>query len=340
MRVLFLLFIFIVFSYSKALQSVSIQLNWKYQFQFAGYIMAKEKGFYKNIGLDVNLKEFDGQGKLSSKLLEDYSEFKIVRPTSLIDIANGADLVFLATIFQTSPFALVTHKGLNIDSFSDIKGKTIMVSDDFLYDTSMLAMLFSNGLKIDDFKTKAPTKTRIDDLIEGKIDLLGSYISYEPYILQERGLEPVIFTSKDLGFDFYSDILATNKDFLKNNQKLVDDFLKATLKGWEYAFSNMNETVEIIFNKYNTQHKSKSSLEYEANELKKLAFYGTNELGKIELLKLEKIYNSYKILGIADKNLDFESIVYNSQLSKQLKLSQKERDYLFLKGGGRSLYLC
>ena len=73
---------------------------------------------------------------------------------------------------------------------------------------------------MDDFEVRTPTKTRINDLINGKIDLLGSYVSYEPYALIEKGLEPVIFTSKDLGFDFYSDILATSGEYLKNNQKI------------------------------------------------------------------------------------------------------------------------
>jgi ABC-type nitrate/sulfonate/bicarbonate transport system substrate-binding protein len=39
------------------LQKISLQLHWKYQFEFAGFIAAKEKGFYQNAGLDVDLKE-------------------------------------------------------------------------------------------------------------------------------------------------------------------------------------------------------------------------------------------------------------------------------------------
>ena len=50
---LFLLLLVSTFLYSSSLEKVSIQFNWKYQFEVAGFIAAKEKGFYKNVGLDV-----------------------------------------------------------------------------------------------------------------------------------------------------------------------------------------------------------------------------------------------------------------------------------------------
>ena len=81
--------------------------------------------------------------------------------------------------------------------------------------------------------------------------------------------------------------------FVDNEENEVKKFREASLKGWEYAFSNINESVEIIYNKYNPQKKSKEALIYEANELKKLAYHNTNELGKMEAEKLEKIYNIY-----------------------------------------------
>ena len=41
---------------ASTLEKVSLQLHWKYQFEFAGFLVAQEKGFYKDVGLDVNLK--------------------------------------------------------------------------------------------------------------------------------------------------------------------------------------------------------------------------------------------------------------------------------------------
>ncbi len=54
-----ILLILVVNLFSKPLDKVTIQLDWLHQFQFAGYYMAKEKGFYENENLDVKIKEFD-----------------------------------------------------------------------------------------------------------------------------------------------------------------------------------------------------------------------------------------------------------------------------------------
>ena len=185
---------------------------------------------------------------------------------------------------------------------SDLKNKRIMTSGDLGSDVSLLSMIFSQGVKIEDLLIQTPS-FQIKDLLDKKTDLIASYISNEPFSLKELGGDPVVFNPKDYGFDFYSDILTTSKKYLKKEENEVSKFREASLKGWEYAFSNINESVEIIYNKYNPQNKSKQALIFEANELRKLAYHNTNELGKIEAEKLEKIYNIYKLLGLAKNNI-------------------------------------
>lgn len=320
----------IIFTYSLLFsKEVTLQLPWKYQFQFAGYIIAKEKGFYKDIGLNVKLKEFDSTIDVIKELDENKIEYAVTRPTSMIDISKGKNLKYLATIFQSSPLVLLTDKSLNISSLSDLKNKRIMTSGDLSTDVSLLSMMFSQGIKLEDLVIQeASFNTK--DLLDKKTDLIASYISNEPFILDELGGKPVIFNPKDYGFNFYSDILTTSKKYLKNNENEVKRFREASLKGWEYAFSNINESVEILYNKYNPQNKSKEALIYEANELKKLAYHNTNELGKIEIDKLEKIYNVYKLLGLAKNNINFSEIVYDD-LNMEFNLTGEEQSYLINK---------
>lgn len=320
----------IIFTYSLLFsKEVTLQLPWKYQFQFAGYIIAKEKGFYKDIGLEVTLKEFESKIDTIKDLDKNKIEYAVLRPTSMIDISKGNELIYLATIFQSSPLVLLTDKSLNISSLSDLKNKRIMTSGDLSTDVSLLSMMFSQGIRLDDLVIQeASFNTK--DLIDKKTDLIASYISNEPFILKELGGNPIIFNPKDYGFDFYSDILTTSKKYLQNNENEVKRFREASLKGWEYAFSNINESVEILYNKYNPQNKSKEALIYEVNELKKLAYHNTNELGKIEIDKLEKIYNVYKLLGLAKNNINFSEIVYDD-LNMEFNLTGEEQSYLINK---------
>ncbi len=75
---------------------------------------------------------------------------------------------------------------------------------------------------------------------------MASYISNEPFILNKLGGKPVIFSPRDYGFDFYNDILATSKNYYDLNKEEVKEFREATLKGWEYAFNNIKESVKLI----------------------------------------------------------------------------------------------
>ncbi|MCT7647124.1 ABC transporter substrate-binding protein [Aliarcobacter butzleri] len=308
-------------------KSVALQLPWKYQFQFAGYIIAKEKGFYKDSGLDVDLKEWQENFNTIENLDNGKIEYAVLRPTSMIDISKGKELIYLATIFQSSPLVLLADKSSNITSLSELKNKRVMTSGDLSADVSLLSMIFSQGLKLKDLIIQTPS-FNTKDLLDSKTDLIASYISNEPYVLKELGGNPVIFNPKDFGFDFYSDILATSKKYSENQKDEVKRFKEASLKGWDYAFSNINETVEIIYKKYNSQNKSKEALIYEANELKKLAYHNTNEIGKITPEKLEKIFSIYKVLGLAQNTMDFTNIIFNDLSINKFDLNMKEKAYL------------
>ena len=86
---------------------------------------------------------------------------------------------------------------------------------------------------------------------------MASYISNEPYSLKEKGVEYTIFDPKDYGYNFYSDILFTSKKMIKESPKDVDGFRAASLEGWKYAYEHIDEAIEIILKKYNTQIKTK-----------------------------------------------------------------------------------
>jgi len=334
-KILFLLFYLSSIVYSQHLKDVTLQLKWKYQFQFAGYIVAKEKGFYKDIGLNVSLKEYENTINIVDEVISNNAQYRITAPTSMIDITKGKKLVYLATIFQSTPLVLLTNKNSGIQSIKDFKNKKMMSTGDNNTDLSLVAMMFSQGVSMKDMQIQRPSfKPR--DILDGKTDLMASYITNEPFVLKELGGEPVIFSPKDYGFDFYGDMIIVNQTYLNENLEEVKKFKSVTLKAWEYAFNNIDEVVDIIYNKYNTQKKSKEALRYEAKELAKLAYYQTHEIGKIEALKLEKIYDIYKLLGLVKNNIEFNKIIFNESFF-DLELTQKEKNYLEEKG---SISMC
>jgi len=332
---LFLLFSIQNFLYAQELKKVSLQLLWKHQFQFAGYYIAKEKGFYEEEGLEVELREFTNRQNITEDVLKDKVTFGVGRSSLLLEKANNKNIVLLASIFQSSPNILLAKKDSHIDTIKDFKNKKIMITDDAKTDAIFIAMLHSNGIDMSDLEIQKHS-FNVDDLINDTTQVISSYVSNEPFALNKQGIKYTTFHPRDYGYDFYNDILFTSEKNLYTNYKDVKNFTLATLRGWTYAFEHIEETVELILKKYNPQAKSKEALIFEANELKKLAYFGTEKLGYIDKQRVVKIYDYYRLLGLASKELNVEDFVFNFFESKQY-LTNKEKKYLKKK---KQISLC
>ena len=94
-----------------ALESVTLQLKWHHQFQFAGYYMAQEKGFYRNAGLDVTLRPNGYNGQFTSPVTAVVSgdaQYGISNSGLIHDFADGKPVVALAATLQHSAVSWLT----------------------------------------------------------------------------------------------------------------------------------------------------------------------------------------------------------------------------------------
>jgi signal transduction histidine kinase/ABC-type nitrate/sulfonate/bicarbonate transport system substrate-binding protein len=329
MRFILLLLSFLTFALSNQNESnkVSLQLLWKHQFEFAGYYMAKEKGLYKELGLDVELKEYDFSIDITKDIENGKSTFGIGYPSIILEKSMGSKILFLNSTFQSSPHVFVTLASSNINNISDFKNKTIMMGSDTVKTASLLSMLYANKINNGDFLQVKPS-FNIEDLIHKKVDIFSSYLSNEVFKLDELGIKYNIFNPKDYGFDMYNDILFTSSKLAKNNPELVYKFQKASLDGWKYAFENIDETVEVILKKYNTQNKSKQALKYEAKILKRLAYQNQKPLGDINPLELKRIFDLYSLMGVNQGTIkETSSYIFNYKPTNII-LTKSEKNYL------------
>ena len=115
MKKLFIIFILlqtILFADAEPLQKIKLQLQWKYQFEFAGFIMAKEMGYYKDVGLNVELIEYKNGIDVITELEEKRVDYAI--SNSIISYKNDklSKVTLLATYFQRSPLIMITQKNI------------------------------------------------------------------------------------------------------------------------------------------------------------------------------------------------------------------------------------
>jgi len=300
---IFLFFISLSLNASDKLDKVSLQLLWKHQFEFAGFYIAKEKGYYKDVGLDVELKEFEFGTNITNDILSGKSDFGIGRSSLILDKLRDKNIVLLGALYQSTPYMLMTKKRPDIQSIKDFKNKKIMMTDDLESLVAINSMMRSAGINDGDY-TKVPHTFNAKDILNTKADIMTVFLSNEPFELYKMGKDYKIFDPKDYGFDFYSDIIFSSEKFIVENPSKVNKFYQATLKGWEYAFKNIDETVDLILNNYNTQKKTKDAYIFEANTLKALAYKEGVEFGHLDELRIKEIANLYKLLGMTKKSND------------------------------------
>ena len=324
LNLLFILSLFFSYTFAKEdLQKVTLALQWLDQFQFAGYYMAKEKGFYRDVGLDVEFVKYTPDETPLQKVLNHKATYGIGGLSILTDIGNGADVIMLGALFQSTPMVLLSRADSKISSVDDLAAKRVMFSKNMLKEIKN--MLFGDNFPLNQIIIQQ-NSYNLDDLIEHRTDVVSAYISNEPFILKQKGIKYSILNPKDYGYDFYSDILFTSRHELDTHRQRVADFRDASIKGWEYAFSHISETVDLILKKYNTQNKSKEALLFEANELKKLAYYKTDKLGYISKYKIKKIYDFYRKKNNKYLNIDVSDYLFQGDNS--IFFTKKEKEYI------------
>ena len=296
---------------------VTIQLRWYHQFQFAGYYAALEKGFYADAGLDVHLLEGGIGIDPVTEVLSGKADFGILTSGLVLDFMHNKPVLLLASIFQHSPNVLLCAKDIHYPS--DLVGKrTVFMGGDG--DVELKSIFINEGISLDKLRVE-PDKHHLQDLIDGHIDALYAYASNEPFSLKEKEIPYTLFKPEDYGMDFYGDVLFTNTQLQKIKPEMVKSFRLATIKGWYYALEHSEEIVDLILKKYNSQHKSKAHLLYEAQTLGKLIASDVISIGHSNIYRWQHIADTYASLGLAPNSYSLADFIYDPDAQDKADLS-------------------
>jgi NitT/TauT family transport system substrate-binding protein len=228
-----------------ALKKVSLLPQWVPQAQFAGYMMALEKGFYRDAGLDLTLLQ-GGPGKPALDYLSSgKATFCVDWLSSAIEKrASGVKLVNLAQIIQRSALLLVAKKARGIERPQDLNDKRVgLWASQFLLQPSAFFRKFDLHVKI------IPAYSSVTLLVKGGVDAILAMWYNEYHSIINSGLnrdELTVFFFSDFGLNFPEDgLYCMEKTFLQNPE-LCSRFVQASLKGWLYAFKHEDETLNIV----------------------------------------------------------------------------------------------
>ena len=308
------------------LQNITLQLQWKHQFEFAGFYMAKEKGFYKDVGLDVDFLEFNENTNIVDSVLSQKVQYALGYSSIIVDYLNHKPIVFVANFFKQSPLVLVTQK--EITSLSQLKGSRIEGLANNIDNITLYTMLNKFGISYNDIDNIPPSFS-VDNFINKKIDAMSAFTTNELFILREAGIAFNVFDPVSYGATYYDVNLFTSEEEAVRFPSRVTNFKDASIKGWEYALAHKEEAVALILNKYNTQNKSKGALLFEAKQIEQIMLPNVHKVGSIDKDKLKIIADSFNQSGFINtkKILDIENFIFKDN-TNNTRFTQEEKKYL------------
>ncbi|MGE5469129.1 MAG: diguanylate cyclase [Ignavibacteria bacterium] len=286
-----------------ALERVALQLNWKHQFQFAGYYAAIEQGYYRDAGFEVRLIEADDAHDPIDAVLESKAAYGVGASELALRRAKGQPVVALATILQHSPLVLLARKNGRVDSVQDLAGKRIMLMP---HETELLAYLKREGVA---GYRAIPHSFDIGDLAAGRTEALSGYATDEPFALQQARMAYSAFSPRSSGIDFYGDTLFTTEAQARNQPARVAAFREASLRGWRYAMQHTEEIADLILAKYSRRH-SRAHLLFEAREMARLMQTDLVEIGHMLPGRWQHIADTYAELGMLPPEASVEGLIW------------------------------
>jgi len=286
---------------------VKVQLKWRHQFQFAGYYAALEKGFYAAEGLNVRLIEGGPRRAPVDRLLSGKVNYAVADSGAILYRVKGKPIVVLASIFQHSSQVIYTRADADIQSPADLRGKRVQMQKGFLT-IEVLTLLNKFGVHEGNF-TRQPIGD-IQDVIEGRTDAFPGYSTNEGFLLSRLDIPYRMFRPRDYGIDFYGDTLVTTEAEIQHHPDRTAAFRRATIRGWKYVLAHMDEIVDLIKRKYNTQHKSRAYLMLEAQGIRDLMMADFVPVGLSSPDRWRQIAATFSQLGMKNKDINWDVFLY------------------------------
>lgn len=230
-------------THSQAQTRLVFTPQWTAQAQFAGFYVADAKGFYKEAGLNVNIEHPSSSNPNINRLKMGQCQFITLHLVSAMKfIDEGTQLVNISQHFQQNTQMIVSHKPLK--GIESLRGMRI---GHWKSGFSELAFSMNNRYNLN--IQWVPFISHINLYISNAIDATMA-MSYNEYfqlkIAGQKIQKDQTLYFRDIGYNVPEDGVYTTASFYKSHKQEVEKFAEATRKGWEWAYQNPEETLDIV----------------------------------------------------------------------------------------------
>jgi NitT/TauT family transport system substrate-binding protein len=209
----------------KSSQKIRLALNWKPEPEFGGFYAAP----YQKYGLDVEILP-GGAGTPTIQMVGAGSaQFGIVAADELVVArTRGNDVVAVFAVFQNNPLGIMVHASRKLASLGDVfKGGTVAMQRGLSY-----ARLLERKYGFDKVKLVPSPSGDVSAFLHDKNFAQQCFITSEPLVARRLGADAQVFPISDIGFNPYTDVMATSGEMLRSKPEMVKAMVAAVREGW------------------------------------------------------------------------------------------------------------
>ena len=230
------------------------RLNWTLYGEHAPFFVARDKGFYRDEGLEVEIQEGSGSTTVAQLVANATSPVAYVDAATMMrGVGAGMPIKAVGVTLQQSPMAFIYRAdAARPTKISEIKGSRIAITAGDASLAIFTAFMGKLGMKVEDVQmiTVANPAAKEQAVLNKQADaLLGYFMDQGPRMQLQTGVKMGWTRLYDMaGVTTLSSAIIANNDWLKDakNQDLLRRFLRASQRGWQYSFDHRAEAADIF----------------------------------------------------------------------------------------------
>ena len=230
----------------KALDNVSLRLNWYLGGLHVPFYYGKEKGFFKDEGIDLTINEGRGSANTVQVVSAGTDTFGMADSSSLVTIVSkGSEIKSVMSLLNSTGFSVVSLASTGIKNPKDLEGKTLAVSPG-----DPLGQLFkalANHNKLDMSKinfVQVDPAAKVVAVLEKRADALLGGADDQFFLIKYKGFEPHALRYSEHGANIVGMTIVTKNELIKSNPDLIKRFVRASVKSWSESIKNPDDAVD------------------------------------------------------------------------------------------------
>ncbi|MEP3442045.1 MAG: ABC transporter substrate-binding protein [Sulfitobacter sp.] len=229
--------------FAQAQTPVNFQLSWLHSVQFGGSYIAQNKGYWRDLGLDVSLTQGGPNAPVEPPVVAGQALVGIsAADYTASAVAQGAPFKIIGVAMQKNPFAITSLPANPVNTPGDLIGKRIGMA---VANTPVLQALCTiNNIDINEIEI-VPTQYDPAPLVAGQVDCLLSWETDLPVAMAIQGVDNVTMLLADHGYALHSQTYITTEDSIANRRADLVKLLKGEVMGWNDYYADTDAAADL-----------------------------------------------------------------------------------------------